>query len=206
MRLLFAAVIGSLITLAIFYLMPLLISTGKKTTLQSEQENFVDFIRRKDDELTKTRERKSPAPPPDKQEPSRPKTEVSKNPPTKDNPLNIPPSALALGKSGNLNLFMQGNHNQINDGELLPIVRIQPRMPRRAAMKGIEGYVTLKFKVTKTGTTKDIKIIESKPPRIFDRAAKKAISKWKYKPQVVDGKRLEIEQFIRLNFNLEKTK
>ena len=73
-------------------------------------------------------------------------------------------------------------------------------------MKGIEGYVIVEFKVTKAGTTKDIRIVKAKPSSIFNKAAKRAIKKWKYNPQYLDGKPVEIKQSVRLNFELEEPK
>ena len=36
--------------------------------------------------------------------------------------------------------------------ELIPLVRIPPEFPQRAAARGIEGYVILRFVVTETGS------------------------------------------------------
>ena len=64
--------------------------------------------------------------------------------------------------------------------------------PRRAAARGIEGYVLLEFTVTKTGAVRDPKVLEAKPPGIFDRAALNASLKFKYKPKVVNGESIEV--------------
>ena len=64
--------------------------------------------------------------------------------------------------------------------------------PRRAAARGIEGYVLLEFTVTKTGAVRDPRVLESKPPGIFDRAAMNASLKFKYKPKVVNGEPIEV--------------
>ena len=74
------------------------------------------------------------------------------------------------------------------DGELIPLVRIAPQYPRNAARDGIEGWVKMEFTINKAGTVSDPKVLESKPRRVFDRAARRAILKWKFKPRVVDGK------------------
>ena len=64
--------------------------------------------------------------------------------------------------------------------------------PRRAAARGIEGYVLLECTVTKTGAVRDPRVLESKPPGIFDRAAMNASLKFKYKPKVVNGEPIEV--------------
>ena len=79
-----------------------------------------------------------------------------------------------------------------SDGDYLPIVKVQPMYPRRALTRGIEGYVIVMFTVTRQGTTRDHVIVESKPRGIFDRAALRAATKFKYKPRIVDGQPIEV--------------
>ena len=45
----------------------------------------------------------------------------------------------------------------------------------------------VKFTVEADGSVSSPKIMESKPPRVFDTAALRAIKKWKFKPKVVNG-------------------
>ena len=80
-----------------------------------------------------------------------------------------------------------GMFGNITDGEYLPIVKVQPMYPRRAAERGIEGYVLLEFTVTTLGTVENPVIIEEDPPGYFGRAALTAARKFKYKPKVVNG-------------------
>lgn len=80
----------------------------------------------------------------------------------------------------------------ISDGEYLPIVKVAPQYPRRAASRGIEGYAIAEFTVTTTGTVTDCVVIEAKTTSgndttMFDRAACSAAEKFKYNPRVVDG-------------------
>ncbi len=77
-------------------------------------------------------------------------------------------------------------------GAYLPVFRVSPRYPHRALQRGIEGHVLLEFTVTKTGSVQDAKVIESFPPGIFDRAAIRAASKFRYEPKVVDGERQDV--------------
>jgi protein TonB len=79
-----------------------------------------------------------------------------------------------------------------SDGEYLPIVKVAPVYPRRAQTRGIEGYVLLEFFVTTTGAVRDPRVVESKPPGIFDNAAMQAALKFKYKPKVVNGEPVEV--------------
>ncbi len=85
-----------------------------------------------------------------------------------------------------------------------PRVRIQPKYPATASMKGIEGYVTLEFDVSAVGTTQNIRVVDSKPRGIFDKSARKALKKWKYSPKIIDEKPVEqLGHRVTLEFKLE---
>ncbi len=92
-----------------------------------------------------------------------------------------------------------------SDGEFLPIVRVEPIYPSRAASRGVEGYVVVEFTVTSNGSVTDPVVIESEPSSIFNRAAERAVVKWKYKPRVVDGNPVDVPGVrTMLTFQLEK--
>lgn len=89
------------------------------------------------------------------------------------------------------------------DNSATPIVRVQPRYPIKAARDGIEGWVSLSFSIDAVGRVIDIAVIESQPARVFDNEAKKALKRWKYKPQIKNGKAITLQnQQIMLEFNL----
>ena len=84
-----------------------------------------------------------------------------------------------------------------------PIVRSQPRYPISAARDGIEGWVQLEFTIDSSGTVKDVKVTDSQPKRVFDSEAKRALRKWKYKPQMVDGRATDLPNMqVVLDFKL----
>lgn len=74
-----------------------------------------------------------------------------------------------------------------DEGMARPIVRMEPKYPAEAARDGIEGWVKLLFSIDVLGQVQNIEVIESEPKRIFDREATRALSKWKYKAQIVAG-------------------
>ena len=80
-----------------------------------------------------------------------------------------------------------GNLNFNPDRDAQPLVRIEPRYPDRALSRGIEGWVLVQFNVTPEGDTFDCEVIEGEPPRMFDRAACRAVQNWKYQPKMEDG-------------------
>ena len=88
-----------------------------------------------------------------------------------------------------------------------PVARmmVAPDYPARAANKGIEGFVDVRFDVTKTGATSNIEVISAQPEKIFNKSAVNAIKRWKFTPYERDG---EVVAFYgmsrRVVFNLEK--
>ena len=86
--------------------------------------------------------------------------------------------------------------------ELTPLVRIPPEYPMSARAKRIEGYVILRFTVTETGAVSNPEVLRSDPPRVFDRAATRAVLRWKYQPQMVDGKPTSVVSFTKINFQM----
>ncbi|GAB1265495.1 hypothetical protein NBRC116493_28410 [Aurantivibrio infirmus] len=103
----------------------------------------------------------------------------------------------------NTDIAVGFGNNFKSDGEYLPIVRVEPRYPTNAASRGIEGWVIVEFTVTSNGSVKDPIIIENDPSSIFDREARRAVLKWKYKPRVIDGNPVEVPGVrTKLVFNL----
>lgn len=88
-------------------------------------------------------------------------------------------------------------------GELVPIVRIEPPYPRRAALAGTEGWVRVSFTVTENGAVMDPRIEEAQPSRVFDQAVLRTIVKWKFRPQqTADGKPARVRAIQTLDFKL----
>lgn len=72
-------------------------------------------------------------------------------------------------------------------GEPIPYLRSQPIYPGIAIRRGLSGYVDLMFTINVTGATEDVRVIGAEPANIFDRAAVRAVQKWKYRPQIADN-------------------
>lgn len=87
-------------------------------------------------------------------------------------------------------------------GQLVPLLRISPPYPYRAALAGIEGWVKVEFTVTETGSVIDPEVVASQPPRIFDQAAVKAILKWKFQPRSIDGQPVRVRATQTIDFHL----
>ncbi|MFN0002517.1 MAG: energy transducer TonB [Pseudohongiellaceae bacterium] len=71
-----------------------------------------------------------------------------------------------------------------NDRDVIPLVRINPDYPPRALSRGIEGWVQVQFTISETGSVIDATVVDSSPKNVFDDAAIKAITRWRYNPKV----------------------
>lgn len=92
---------------------------------------------------------------------------------------------------------------QAPDADARPVIRIDPKYPMKAARNGIEGWVRLSFSIDKLGQVFNIKILDSKPKKIFDKAAKRALKKWKYQAKTVAGETVVQNQLsVQLDFNM----
>ena len=90
------------------------------------------------------------------------------------------------------------------DGDATPIVRIKPKYPMAAQRKGTEGWVRLSFSINEVGGVEDIVVLEAKPKRVFDRSAKRALKRWKYRAAMVEGKAIKQTRLsIQLDFTME---
>lgn len=133
------------------------------------------------------------------------KPQLQKTPPPEipspafDAPL-LAPETFAINAPANRDrITVRPGALAVNEGEYLPIVKVPPEYPTTALARGIEGYCTVVYTVTETGTTRDVEPVpgecvtkDGQSTTVFDRASVSAASKFKYKPKVVDGKPIEV--------------
>jgi TonB family protein len=79
-----------------------------------------------------------------------------------------------------------------------------PDYPEDALVQRIAGSVLLQFTVDVNGETRDIHVLESIPPGVFDRAATSAIRRWRYAPMLVNGTAVQVPVKTLLRFELPK--
>lgn len=77
--------------------------------------------------------------------------------------------------------------------------------PEDARKKGIEGYVTLNLYVRGDGSVGTVKVLDSKPSRVFDEHAKAYVREFSFNPGVYAGETVDawVKQTIR--FRLQKS-
>jgi len=87
----------------------------------------------------------------------------------------------------------------------MPLYRVEPRYPSRALKQGAQGWVKLSFSIDTLGRPIDIKVMDAKPRRLFERSAVKALRKWKYQPKLEEGKAImQVNQTVTLEFKLAR--
>jgi len=84
--------------------------------------------------------------------------------------------------------------------QLTVLKSVQPVYPARALAGKIEGWVELAFTVTEKGVVKDVSVRAASNPGMFDDAAIKAVSQWRYQPFLRDGKPSPVHSSVRIRF------
>ncbi len=80
------------------------------------------------------------------------------------------------------------------------IHRVDPEYPMEARNRGIQGPVVLDVQVLRDGTVGTIGIASGDP--LLAEAAVHAVRQWKYQPNVVNGRPIECQTRIKINFTL----
>ena len=194
----FSIVIGTVVTLSLLFIMQLLIVTGKQALTDPRERHKLEFVRVKKNENLNTQDltpEKPPKPPETPPEtPPQDMDNIDPDAPTIDVARPTVTANTDIGGPGGMN---------IAEGDYLPIVRVAPVYPSRALSRGLEGFVDMSFTVTTTGTVKDPIVLQS-TSSLFERAATRAVLKFKYKPRVVDGVPVEVSGVkTRITFELE---
>jgi|GEM_PF-58344 len=181
-RLAGSIVIGGAATFGIFVLMHHLISNDEIDIPVVEPMTFISSVYEEKDESLNT-DRKEIKPPP----------EVITQPDRIIEPI-AKSKVIGIGFNDNTDLTIGpvGNDREITGFEQTadarPIVRIDPEYPPDASRDGVEGWVELSFSIDESGAVQHVNVTDSEPKRTFDRAAKRALQRWKYQPRREQGK------------------
>jgi protein TonB len=198
-RYVISIVVGSVVTVSLLFVMQLLIVTGKTALTDPRERHKLEFVRVKRNENLNVEDivpEKPPKPPETPPEtPPQDMDNVNPDAPT----INVAPPTV----SANTDIGGPGGMN-IAEGDYLPIVRVAPVYPARALSRGLEGFVDLSFTVTTAGTVENPIVLQS-TSSLFERAAIRAVLKFKYKPRVVDGVPVSVPGVkTRISFQLEE--
>lgn len=184
-------------TFCLFVVMSKLIANNTSHQVAKEPPVGVTLTSVRDDSKTKPIVKPMPKPPQIKPMPKptvQPKVSTDQNV-----DIATDPWTFEMGDTGSQQLTIGGPKNLA----ALPMVRVPPNYPQKAMAEGIEGWVNLSFSIDPVGKVIDVQVVDAEPKRIFDREARKALRKWKYKPQMVNGKAVvQTNQFVMLEFKL----
>ena len=204
-RFLASLLLGVAVTLVLFFIMQALIDSGDQAYRSDSDGQIMEFVRIKDDESLSLKDRRKPKKPePPKEPPPPPKMIVEKQVKPTMNKVKIDIPNIDLPTIAGGGPFL-GNWagNPLAEGDVLPIVRIDPQWPREALVEGIEGYVIVEVIIAADGSVASAVVIESVPRRLFDRNVIRAVLKWKFKPRIINGVAVERRAIQRLDFSLD---
>jgi protein TonB len=91
-------------------------------------------------------------------------------------------------------------NDTVGAGTLTLTKSVQPVYPADAERRKLGGWVELSFTVIESGEVKDIAVGNADPAGTFVQAAVAALSQWRYKPVMRDGKPTPQRARIRIRF------
>jgi len=175
-------IFGAVFSTVLFWVMWHLVSAPINVS-QMRKATRVEFTRMRQDTSVETKQQekvKQEKPPP---VPETPQMDFSRGS-VDNNVAQLTPMVDASSAMSKLKMSAG------SDRDIIPLVRIVPDYPPRALSRGLEGWVIVQFTITATGTVKDAKVVESSSS-IFEKAALKAILRWRYNPKVEEGVAVE---------------
>ncbi len=196
-RLPISVVLSLVVTLALFWFMQFLISSGDKELDAPEDRLNVEIVRVKRDEEVQERKREPPKPPqPEERPPPPPMDQMRTIKPNLSGGVGVP--QMSTGLSGGFGVGM------MQEGDPIPVAAIPPQYPREALMQGISGWVRVEFTIEPDGSVSNAKVVDAEPRRgIFDREALRAIMRWRFKPKVKDGEAVPSRAGYTIDFKMD---
>lgn len=188
-----SAVVAVLVVFGLLLLMQFLIASDLKEPDESDSVQIADIWQETQEIEDQVKERKIE----EVDEPEAPPPEI----PQADIEIDADLDSVDISTgrvAANVDISLGGG---FSDGDIIPLVAIQPDYPRRALERGIEGYVVVTFVITTQGLTRDIQVVES-TSSIFERSAIRAAERLKYKPRIIDGTAVEVDHFYKFTFAL----
>ena len=208
-RLGLAVALALLINLLLFILMSAMVRNSQTRLDNDPAPTLVDFIRPENPEPEPPEHRRPPPQPPKPPAPQPlPRLEAATPPRPSPRPMPIPAVEL------DLELQMEGGPYLgdmiapqapafIDARELTALLTRPPRYPAAARARRSQGFVEVEFTVTEEGDTEDISVLRAEPTGVFERAAERAVRRWRFEPHVVDGKPSAVRARQRFDFQLE---
>ena len=193
-RFVFSTAVAILVTFGLFWTMQALITVGYKL-LEGGEQLSVEFVRLRRDTTPQTIKRPPPKREKPKQAPPPPQIRASRT--NLDPGEGVAQIAPEIDATAGVEAAIAGGGS---DRGAVPLVQTEPEYPIQLEQRGIVGWVTVEFWVTKTGSVRDPRVVAARPKRLFDQAALRGVRKWKYNPKIVNGEPVETQEKITLEF------
>jgi TonB family protein len=91
---------------------------------------------------------------------------------------------------------------QVKVGSILhgdePVRMTRPTLPSEAQARGVAGPVVVEIRIAETGDVSVLRVLRGHP--LLDELAKTAVSQWKYRPVVIDGRAVPIIKVVAVPF------
>jgi protein TonB len=198
------------LNLALFALMPRLLQRPTEVPVFEQPVAKVNVIRLKEAERELRDQEKPPPPPPEAlpqprfAAPSHTRfaLDFELNPSLPAGPVAValPAVAPVAPDIARLSeLFAAGDL----DAPLTVISRLPPVYPPYAKLRGVKGWVRVRFVVREDGRVTDIAIQESEPPGVFDASVARSVAGWRFKPGTVAGTPVKAWAETTIRFELE---
>lgn len=187
--LLVSLTVGVAVAFGLFLAMSIMVAPPEGDLSERTPPVVVDFSSRIAESDTQARSRSLPPPPPEVPKPpstQSPQSQVAQAP--------QPVAPMDLSRlAGNVELsgvFGSGDFLSgvgMADAEVMPLVRPPAVYPERAKMRKIEGKVVARLSIRADGTVSDVEVLSSEPAGIFDRAAVRAMYRYRFSPKMEGG-------------------
>ena len=79
-----------------------------------------------------------------------------------------------------------------------------PPYPRSARRRGTEGWVKVRFLVTKDGQVRNLTVLQESPTGVFHKTVITTVPRWRFKPAGKDGQPVDVWVEQTINFRMEK--
>jgi TonB family protein len=112
--------------------------------------------------------------------------------------------AMPIPQPPDASLFGTGPWLRVGEGITPPVVeqRVNPTYPEEYRKAGIGGIVVLEAAISQAGTVENVGVLKSLSPGL-DMAAARAVSQWRFKPAMKDGKPVPVLFSLTINFALK---
>ncbi len=194
-----AMLAGGVCALSLGWFMDYLIRTSDLRLDESARAHVLEFVRVKREESAQRKDRTPPKPQ---------LQETPDVPPMPQESMDASATQLvvsALPADAGLNLQGGSIGFGAGEGDYLPIVKVAPIYPQRAAVQGIFGECLVEYTVTTAGTTRDVRVIEDRCTHsVFYRPSIEAAKRFKYKPRVIDGVAVEVQGVLNMFYYQEE--